>query len=196
LDKDISNLTPQEFFDTVGNDSSSWYRKSWALLCSADAVENSCGQMPRDPDNEEEVVKWAEVHGVARMLRGMALECMFKALWIEHGGSLVSKGKYKGIPGTKDHDLCSLEAKVAEKADTGLNTEEKRLLARLSFFIEFGRYPIRKSISAKYPSSPCSDKPIRWCLWTPEKDRLFNGIMEKLSRLFKNEPKSFSQSAI
>ncbi len=111
MDKDISNPTLQEFFDTVGNDVSSWCRKSLALLCSADAVENSCGQTPSDPKNEEEVVKWMEVHGVTRMLRGMAIECMFKALWLEHGGKLVDKGEYRGIPGTKNHDLCSLEAK-------------------------------------------------------------------------------------
>jgi hypothetical protein len=188
LDKDILDLTPQDMFDTIGNDVSSWCRKSLSLLCSADTIENSCGIIPSDPQNEEEVAKWVEVHGVVRMLRGMGVECMLKALWLEHGGSLVNKGIYRGIPGTKDHDLCSLEAKVAEKVDTGLNNEERSLLARLSFFIEYGRYPIRKSIFAKHPSFPRSNQPIRWCLWTPEKNRTFNEIIEKLRNLFRNKP--------
>ena len=187
MNEDISDLTPQEFFDTVGNNIDLWYWKSLALLSSAEAVENSCGQIPSDPKNEEEVYRWMELHGITRMLRGMAIECMFKALWLKHGGRLADKGKYKSIPGTKDHDLCSLEDKMAEKVHTGLNTEERRLLARLSFFIVYGRYPIRKSISA-YPSSPCSDEPIRWCRWIAEDDRTLNEVIKKLNHLIRNEP--------
>lgn len=182
MDEHISDLTPQEFFDTSGNNLDLWYWKSLALLSSAEAVENSCGQIPSNPKDEEEVVEWMEVHGVSRMLRGMALECLLKALWLKHGGRLSDKGEYRSIPGTKDHDLCSLENKIAEKVDTGLNTEEKRLLARLSFFIVAGRYPIPKSISA-YPSSPCSDEAIRWCRWIPEDDRTLNELIKKLNNL-------------
>jgi hypothetical protein len=187
LNKTISDIELRTIFDSIGNDISPWCWKSLALLLSADAVENSCGQIPNDPNNEEEVFKWVEVHGITRMLRGMALECMFKALWLEYGGSLVNRGKYKGIPGTKDHDLCSLESKVAEKVDTGLNTKEKRLLARLSFFIENGRYPIRKSYFSRYPSYPYSDKPICWYLWAPEHDKIFNDLVAKLDNLFRNK---------
>lgn len=187
MDEDIYDLTPQEFFDTVGNDIDSWYLKSLALLCSAEVVENSCGQTPSEPKSEETVAKWMGVHEVARMLWGMALECMFKALWLKHGGVLAKKGKYINIPGIKDHDLCSLEDKIAEKIDTGLNTEEKRLLARLSFFIIYGRYPIKKSTSM-YPSSPCSNEPICWCRWIPEDNRTLNEVIDKLIHLIRNEP--------
>ena len=186
LKEDTYKFDPQEFFDKIGNNIDLWYWKSLALLSSAEAVEGSCGQTPSDPKNEEDVVEWMEIHGITRMLRGMALECMFKALWLKYGGRLAVKGKYQCIPGTKDHDLCSLEEKISEKIDTGLNSEERKLLARLSFFIIYGRYPIRKSISS-YPSSPCSDEPIHWCRWIPEDDEILNGVIEKLINLITNE---------
>src|SRR3989338_1973666 len=49
----------------------------------------------------------------------------FKALWLAYGGTLADKGKYIGIPGARDHDLCSLEGEVAERVDTGLNSKER-----------------------------------------------------------------------
>ncbi len=186
LEEDIFDLTPQEFFDTVGNDIDFWYLKSLALLASAEAVESICGRTPSEPKSEEKVAKWMDMHEVFRMLCGMALECMFKSLWLKQGGVLAKKGRYRSIPGTRDHDLGSLEGRISEKVDTGLDAEEKKLLARLSFFIVYGRYPINKSIST-YPSSPCNDEPIRWCKWGSKDYRMLNELTDKLINLIENE---------
>ena len=77
------------------------------------------------------------------------------------------EGQYRGIPGAKDHDLCSLERKVAERVDTGLDNKAKALLARLSFFITYGRYPVMKSMSEKRPSVPIGER-VLWCRWILE----------------------------
>ncbi len=183
MDEDVFDLPPQQRFDSLGNAVDLWTYKSYALFASAKAVESSCGRAPREPNDVNVVHEWMEMHGVSRMLRGVAFECLFKALWLAYGGTLAEKGKYRGIPGAKDHDLCSLERKVAELVDTGLNNEERRLLARLSFFIMYGRYPSRRSVSEEYPSAPDSDKPVYWCRWTPEDDRVLEGIENTLLRL-------------
>ena len=185
MDEDIFDLPRQEHFDSLGNDYDLWTHKSFALFRSAKAIESACGRVPRDQKDVQEVLEWVEMHGVSRMLRGMAFECLFKALWLAYGGTLADKGKYLGIPGARDHDLCSLEGKVAERVDTGLNSKERRLLARLSFFIMYGRYPIRKSMSEQYPSTPDSDKPVYWCRWTPEDDRVLEEVTNKLQQLIK-----------
>jgi len=114
------------------------------------------------------------------MLRGMGFECLLKGLWVAGGGTLVTKGKYRGIPRAKDHDLCALEREVAEKVPTGLNDQERAVLARMSFFITYGRYPVRKSVSEPYPSAPNLSGPLHWCRWTPEEMACLESIKNKL----------------
>ena len=146
-------------------------------------MENHCGCFPETPYDIEIVHRWGEMHGVARMLRGMAFECLFKALFLKYGGQLSTKGKYRGIPNTKDHDLCSLEREVSKLSQIELNTTERRMLARLSFFIVYGRYPIRRSFSEPYPESPDVDKSVYWCRWTPEDKIILYQLETKLRDL-------------
>jgi hypothetical protein len=179
----IFDLPRQEVFDILGNDVGLWTMRAKALFSSAKAVENRCGRVPKEPKGLSETLEWAEMHGVFRMLQGMAFECVLKTLWLKHGGLLVDKGKYRGIPGAKDHDLCELESKVAERVNTGLNSTEKMLLARLSFFITYGRYPVRKSVSGKHPSVPDDSKRALWCRWIPEDNKTLKVAKNKLFRL-------------
>jgi len=95
MDEDVFDLPPQERFDSISNDADLWAYKSFALFSSAKAVESSCGRAPREPNDVHVVYEWAEMHGVSRMLRGMAFECLFKALWLSYGGVLADKGKYR-----------------------------------------------------------------------------------------------------
>jgi len=182
---DILDLPPQRVFDLLGNDANLWTYSSLALFASAEAVEQSCGRTPRQPHDLKVVFEWMQMHGVSRMLRGMGFECLFKALWLASGGSLASKGKYRGIPGARDHDLCSLGRKVSELVDTRLDDEQRRVLARLSFFITHGRYPIRKSFSEQRPSAPDADGPTRWCRWTPKDERVLKQLEQTLLRLIR-----------
>ena len=183
MDYDIFDLPPQRLFDTLGNDAGMWSWKAECIMQAADVVEESCGPAPEHPTDEASVGRWIEMHGVVRMLWGMAFECFLKAIWLKYGGQLAWKGKYRGIPGAKDHDLCALEKKVSEKVKTRLNMEEKRLLARLSFFITYGRYPIRKSVSHKHPTAAKNGKPVFWCKWETADGETLDRIYEKLSEL-------------
>ena len=181
----IFDLPRQEVFDILGNDVGLWTRTAKALFSSAEAVEKNCGRVPKEPKRLLQTLEWAEIHGVFRMLQGMAFECTLKALWLKNGGALTNKGKYRGIPGAKNHDLCSLESKVAGRINTGLSDTEKMLLARLSFFITYGRYPIRKSVSDKHPSVPDGSERALWCRWIPEDNKTLKVAKNKLLRLLK-----------
>ena len=182
-DDEYFDLSPQAQFNLSGNDVDQWLYKAIALFDSAKSLANSFCYSPEDPEDLHSVLKWIELHGVFRMLYGMAFECLFKTLWLVFGNTLVSNGKYRGIPETRDHDLCSLERKVFENVDSCLNDEERKILARLSFFITSGRYPIRKSVSERYPKAPEDDKPVYWCRWTIDDYELLKGIEDKLMGL-------------
>src|SRR5262245_22288958 len=82
------------------------------------------------------------LHPIELMLSGLAVECLFKALWVKRGNRLTSERKYVGIPGAGDHDLVQLAVVV----HFTLSDFEKDVLTRLSHFIEYGgRYPIPRN---------------------------------------------------
>jgi hypothetical protein len=73
------------------------------------------------------------------MLRGFALECLFKAVWVKRGNQLASGGRLQPIKGAAPHDLLQL----ADKLQFQCATNERDVLKRLSLFIaSVGRYPI------------------------------------------------------
>ncbi len=184
MEDDIFSLPPQKCFDAIGNDASSWLTTSDSLLASAEILYKHIGEPPKPPNTPEDVWEWFRVHDVARMLRGMAVECLLKAIWIKSGGILAKDGKYKTIPGTKNHDLYSTVIKVSEKRPLHLNDEELKLLSRLSFSIISGRYPIQKSFSGSYPSSPNDSDIIRWNKWEyPKDENIFQTIAKKMKNI-------------
>lgn len=76
------------------------------------------------------------------MLRGFAVECILKAVWISQGNQIVEDGKYKGIPGVNQHNLVELSKAIG----LALSDKVKELLSRLSIYTtSIGRYPIAKS---------------------------------------------------
>jgi len=179
---DIFDLPPQQLFDRLGNDWDLWLSQTDALLSASEILNISCGNPPKPPDDPWDFIK---IHSVVKMLRGMAIECLLKAIWLKTGGTLTNnKGKYRTIPGTKDHDLYSLATKVSENTELGLTTEEMKILSRLSFAITSGRYPIQKSLTAR-PSTPNTDEIIKWNKWEiPKDDEQFESIVDKLMSAF------------
>jgi len=115
-----------------------------------------------------------------QMLRGMALECYFKALWLKVGGTLVVDGRYQSIPGTRDHDLHSLALAVGRRAALQLTGDELTILPRLSDSITGGRYPIRRSPDPPKLSAPSSEP--KWGMWRfPGDEKLLGSILVKLN---------------
>src|SRR5439155_2222868 len=73
------------------------------------------------------------------MLRGFALECLFKALWVKRGNVLASQGKLQKIPDVGNHELLQL----ADKLELECEPKERDLLKCLVLFTtSVGRYPI------------------------------------------------------
>ncbi len=188
---DIFDLPPQELFDKVGNDWHFWLSKTDALLSASELLNINCGNPPKPSDEPWDDTKawdYIKIHMVVKMLRGMAIECLLKAIWLKGGGTLVHKGVYRTIPGTKDHDLYSLATKVSESTELGLAVEEMKILSRLSFAITSGRYPIQKSLTGRKPSTPKMNEMIKWHKWEiPKDDELFESIVGKLMSSFDEE---------
>jgi len=113
------------------------------------------------------------LHPSELMLKGMAIECHLKALWVKRGHKLVQDGKYVPVPGAGDHDLVQL----AGVLQLTLSDVEKDLLRRLSHFIEYGgRYPVPKN-AEKLRTSATS-----WT--TPSDNLLFDAVASRLDNLF------------
>ncbi len=193
VEDDIFNLPPQEIFDKVGNDWHFWLSKTDALLSASELLNINCGNPPKltdEPRDRDYKKAWdyIKIHMVVRMLRGMAVECLLKAIWLKKGGTLAHKGNYRTIPGTKDHDLYLLATKVSESTALGLTVEEMKILSRLSYAITSGRYPIQKSVTGRKPSTPKMDGRIRWHKWEiPKDDEMFESIVGKLMSSFDGE---------
>lgn len=173
------NATPQECFETTGNDPAAWAGRAEALLASADVLS---AQYPEVPKAEDIAVFWEffKLHTVAMMLKGMAIECLLKAIWIAHVSPLMIDGKFRSIPGTKDHDLLSLITSLEVHVHIGLSREEAELLPVLSNAITSGRYPVQRSLNV-HPTKPEWVERIRWCRWRiPEDETHFLSILTKL----------------
>ena len=133
-------------FNKIKNTPTAWQYYAENLLLSSKYLWGvfSRGVLKKIEKGENPSAKSSRIFGVAQMLRGMALECLFKAIWLKGGGKLAIDGKYKGIPYTNDHNLISLYEEVSKKIDLNITDDEKHLLKRLSLVITVGRYPIPK----------------------------------------------------
>jgi len=127
-------------YDQVGNLPAAWEMSADSLLAAASllraARENSGTAPPQvgDPVSEGEKSQPSEL-----MIRGFALECFFKALWVKKGNQLASGGKLQPIKGAAPHDLLQLADTVAFQC----GPNERDVLKRLSLFTtSVGRYPI------------------------------------------------------
>jgi len=181
MSRDLFDQPIEEIYEALGNDPSQWALRADALYQSAEAVYSSIGEPPNGGADIEEVWHWFCIHDVGRMLRGMALECLLKAIWLVSGEVLVKNNKFVGIPGTNNHDLYGMLNVVCSRRKLSLNEDEKKLLARLSYAITSARYPISKSPLGRYPSAPTAKCKMRWnrCLHS-EDTELFQSLWTKL----------------
>lgn len=178
---DLFDRSPEEIHEALGNDTGMWLRRAEALYCSGEFLYEKIGEPPRNAANIEEVASWFDIHNVGRMLRGMALECLLKAMWLASGKMLVKNGRFIGIQGSKAHDLFAMYKKVVINPQFSLSEEEEQLLARFSYAIVSARYPIGKSPRGNYPSSPIPREKMMWNKCEYKKDTaLFESLWANL----------------
>ncbi|MDO9600565.1 MAG: hypothetical protein Q7J47_22830 [Azoarcus sp.] len=188
---DLFDQSPEEIHEALGNDTEQWLLRADALHRSGEFLYERIQEPPTNGADVLEVWSWFSIHDVGRMLRGMAFECLLKAMWLARGEVLVKDGRFIGIPGTKGHDLYAMYVNVVLNHRSALSEEEKKLLARLSFAIVSARYPVSKSPRGNYPSAPTSRNKMQWNKCEHEKDSaLFELLWGKLSKIlqeYRNE---------
>src|SRR5258706_4056497 len=94
-----------EHHSAAGNSASGWISSADGLLAGAEvlreqrlAAEHECDPPPGT---------W-RTHPPELMLRGMAVECLLKAVWLTRGGTLAADGRYMGGENVNGHDLHHL----------------------------------------------------------------------------------------
>lgn len=166
---------------TMGNDPNQWLLHADALLVAAEIVYTKIGKPPASTHGIEAAWGWFSVHDVARMLRGMALECLLKAAWLHCGERLFDKNRFVGIQGKQGHDLYGIYTEVCKKRPIALNMQEKKLLARFAFAIVMARYPVAKSSNGCHPSAPVAKTKMSWCAWSHDADtKVWRSLLRKI----------------
>ena len=128
----VKGLMPaNERFDLQGNRPQAWTASADALWSAASLIESAV--VPMDTLMPAE-------RGPEALLRGLAFECGFKALWlIRNPATLAKGGRYVKPAGVGEHDLLQLADAVLFQ----VSATERPVLNRLSAFVKFaGRYPI------------------------------------------------------
>jgi len=132
-------------YDELASTPWGWVEAARRLILSANVLLRDAG--PITPDRSADAVSRAfGLHVVARMLRGMAVEVLLKALWSAAGQALVVQGRVQRIGDARDHDLVALARAVCGKHGRAVSADEEVMLGLLRDAITEGRYPIPKSI--------------------------------------------------
>ena len=170
-------------FERAGNSADAWASVAENLCFAAQVLlEKSDEAETLAPDQEvTQLSNRARLGAIELMLKGMAMECLLKALWVKQGNLFVQAGDFEPVFGAGAHDLRQL----AQAVSISTTPHESDLLGRLSHFIEYGgRYPIpKKSMKLGFISSPSGGKasPMTWT--TPTDNVLFEGLVSKITEL-------------
>lgn len=161
----------------AGNSPDAWRSSAGDLLASATVLRERRGAV--EPDSSSATDTW-RLHPVELMLRGMAIECLLKALWVKGGNKLVKDGKYIGVHGAGDHRLVQLAGVLRLR----LSNLEKDLFVRLQDFIEYGgRYPVPKDADTlRMIRDPRGGKGAATSWHTPSDQDLYDAIVDRLEK--------------
>lgn len=190
----MSSKPPEiQSFDDIGNNYREWvFTADELLTANRFLCEHSYhlspdwGSMDEHPPTFDEL----RITGVILMLRAMAVECLLKALWLKSGEQLASDGKYRSIPGTKDHDLITLADKVSKKIPLVFSADESDFIRRLSRNIVSGRYPIHKDWQVNsMPRAGGDRRHLPGIAFPDHDDDLFAAVVSKLRHPFEDDLK-------
>ena len=111
------------------------------------------------------------------LLRSCALECLFKARWLQLGHKLFENGGYQRVPNTSDHNLVQLAQAVCFDVDG----EEKDVLRRLSAYgTGYGRYPSPVRFERTRPQREHDGMTRPHAYWGHASERPFECVVSRL----------------
>jgi len=170
-----------EMYETYGNNFRSWLISADNLLAASRVLKKQRDEFDEsqlkigDSEPDEIKVLFPEL-----MLRGFAIECLLKSIWLKNGGKLTANGEYKGIPGANSHDLLQL----SDANKISFTKTQRDVLKRLSLImVSSGRYPISKKWSdnkIQQLSGGGKGHPSFWMY--PSDDKKFEGIVIILNK--------------
>jgi hypothetical protein len=170
-----------EHYDRLGNSPEAWIATADSLQAAArflkahrDRFDPTQGNVG-DPMPDEGKVLFPEL-----MLKGFAVECLLKALWLKRGNKFAVDGKYVGIQGAADHDLLQL----VDTIGLHFNLKDRDILKRLSCLMTAtGRYPIPQRWSARKIQKLRSGGKGRLEYWEyPTDDHILEGVVATLEQ--------------
>lgn len=170
-------------YDNLANSPTRWRNRAESLLTSSELLASHSRLFDQSttfeelpPMNSVDV----QVMPIVLMLRAMAIECLFKSMWLQLGEVLTIDGKYIGIPNIPDHDLLKLATAVLPRHSINLEEADSDMIMRLSFYIMRGRYPSHRNWQR---TSPRKLRDGRFCTpqyWkTVEDEPRFSNLVEK-----------------
>jgi hypothetical protein len=175
----LSDIWQLKQYHAVGNDHRAWILSAEDLLAASRLLRKlrnafdieSVGVGDDIPDE-------GRIHPVELMLRGFAVECLLKALWLKRGEKICVNGKYVGVKKAGDHALPQLW----DANNLSFTVHQRDVLKRLSIFMtSVGRYPIAKHWGeTKIQSTLGGGKgsPTYWV--TPSDDEAYDSIVKIL----------------
>jgi len=136
-----------KLYDRTGNTSAAWILAGDSLQAAARILKAHRDRFdPTQLNVGDNVPDEGKALFPELMLKGFAVECLLKALWLKRGNKLAVGGKYVGVKGAADHDLL----KLADTVGLHLNRKARDILKRLSIIMTSGgRYPIPRDWSAR-----------------------------------------------
>lgn len=172
----ISDKKQIENFDKIGNLPEAWELSADHLLSASRILKKHRDNFnPSSLKVGEEIPDEGKILASELMLKGYAVECLLKAVWVKKGNLLAKDGKYIRIKGCGNHDLIQI-AKVVS-----LEFEDKQIdiLKRLSIYItSAGRYPISvdwNNVKIQRLFDGGKGIPTYWRI--PTDDKLFEDII-------------------
>jgi hypothetical protein len=176
----LSDLSPEDGYDAAANAPLAWVLIADNLLMSVSYLE---GVFRAGLDSKATggiAGHSIRIMGAVLMLRGCAMECFLKALYLTSGRRLGVNGRYES-PGGKSHDLACL----AERVGLTLTESERFLFVCLGFWIEQGRYPVPSSAGKRRIGRP-KGFPTFAVNWSTETEAayalLLNRIREEVGK--------------
>jgi len=172
----------REQFDKLGNTPLAWKMSAGNLLAASAILRAQSANFDHSsPEAGDSIPDAVRVHPVDLMLRGFALECLLKAIWLKRGGVLCADGEYLSIKGAADHQLLQL----CDVNALQFSPAQRDVMNRLSLFTtSVGRYPLARNWSATRIRSLFGGGkgiPTYWA--TPGDDATFDAIVDDLNQV-------------
>jgi len=172
-------------YEDLGNSIFEWIYISDNLIESANILRKESyhwtGKFGEMPD-----FRAYRICDVVTMLYAMAIECLFKAIWLLSGNKLVQNGKFTGMNGIKSHHLPSLAKTLAQTGIISFDKNDYEILEELTRNITSGRYPIEKNMHKQYQDffAPSKKYEVEDNALVAKPIKSFNDIEDLLKKLY------------